>query len=152
MDNCSERNITIYVCTFTVHVEAANVLIKFPCQYFLEWKTQNGKKVAEGKARPVARNSQVEFNETLELTTEMVMDRASGRFLKKDTLLNLNLVSKARQDQVKLIGRVAIDLADIANRQDYQRARPHKLSYCSVDAELTFSACLEAKRETSMSP
>ena len=72
----------------------------------------------------------------------MVLDRATGKFLKKETLLNLNLISKARQDQVKLIGRVAIDLADIANRQEYQQSRPHKLSYCSVDAELTFSAVL----------
>jgi hypothetical protein len=82
----------------------------------------------------------------------MIFDSASGRFLRKETLLNLNLISKSRQDQVKLIGRVAIDLADIANQKDYQYAKAYKLSYCSVDAELTFSAALENKRLTNMNP
>jgi hypothetical protein len=59
MDSAPELNIAIYNCTFSAHVETANVLIKFPCQYFLEWKTANGKRVAEGKGRPIARNSLV---------------------------------------------------------------------------------------------
>jgi hypothetical protein len=82
----------------------------------------------------------------------MMLDLSSNAFLRKETLLNLNLISKARQDQVKLIGRVAIDLADLANRNDYARARPFKLSYCSVDAELTFSATMTSKRETTLTP
>lgn len=41
----------------------------------------------------------------------MVYDNPTKQFIKKDTVLNLNLISKARQDQVKLIGRVNIDLA-----------------------------------------
>jgi hypothetical protein len=46
MDGCCERDVAIFLCTFSLHVESANVLIKFPCQYFLEWKTANGKKAA----------------------------------------------------------------------------------------------------------
>ena len=31
----------------------------------------------------------------------------------------INLVSKSRPDQVKLVGRVKIDLADVANKNMY---------------------------------
>lgn len=34
-------------------------------------------------------------------------------------MLNLNLVSKTRQDQIKLVGRVTLDLAEIANKGAY---------------------------------
>jgi hypothetical protein len=47
----------------------------------------------------------------------MIYDNSTSKFFKKDTMLNLNLISKSRQDQVKLIGRVTIDLAEIANKQ-----------------------------------
>lgn len=47
--------------------------------------------------------------------TELIYDNSSKKFVKKETLLNLNLVSKSRQNQVKLVGRVTIDLAEIAN-------------------------------------
>ena len=64
----------------------------------------------------------------------MVYDNPTKQFIKKDTVLNLNLISKSRQDQVKLIGRVNIDLAEIANKQEYLCSKAYKLSYCSVDA------------------
>lgn len=60
-----EQDVSIFLCTFEVKVHKANVLIKFPCQYFLEWKTSNGKKIVEGIERPTANNTIVEFNETL---------------------------------------------------------------------------------------
>lgn len=90
--------------------------------------------MVEGKSRPTARNNFVEFNETLEMVTEMVYDNPTKQFIKKDTVLNLNLISKSRQDQVKLIGRVNIDLAEVANKQEYQCPKAYKLAYCSVDA------------------
>jgi len=41
----------------------------------------------------------------------MIFDNSTNRYFKKETMLNLNLISKSRQDQIKLIGRVTIDLA-----------------------------------------
>lgn len=49
----------------------------------------------------------------------MIFDNSTKQFLKKETLLNLNLISKSRQDQVKLVGRVTLDLAELANRNTY---------------------------------
>lgn len=80
----------------------------------------------------------------------MIFDNNAGKFFKKETVLNLNLISKSRQDQVKLIGRVTIDLAELANRQQSQQQRTHKLAYCSVDAELTFSANMKSKQLTNL--
>lgn len=146
-----QRDATVLLCTFQLTVQSANVLIKFPCNYFVEWKTGNGRKVVEGVGRPTAVQSVVHFGETLEMTTEMIRD-PSGRYFKKETQLNLNLVSRSRQDQVKLVGRVTLDLAELANANLHALPRTHRLAYCSVDADITFSALLKAQRPTSLAP
>jgi len=43
-----------------------------------------------------------------------------------------------------------IDLAEIANSQKYSTLTPLKLMYCSVDAEVTFSAKLTRAIESSL--
>lgn len=67
-------------------------------------------------------------------------------------MINLNLISKARQDQSKLVGRVAVDLSTIANSGQYNEAKSYKLAYCSVDGEIMFSAVMRSKRKTNMNP
>ena len=72
--------------------------------------------------------------------------------MNKETHLNLNLISKSRKDQMKLIGRVKMDLADLMSNDSYVKLKSYKLSYCSVDAELVLSAALTAKELTNMHP
>jgi hypothetical protein len=59
----------------------------------------------------------------------------------------INLVSKSRPDQVKLVGRLNIDLADMANSNSsmYSQYGTYKLTYCSVNADVTFLAQLTNK-------
>jgi uncharacterized membrane protein YobD (UPF0266 family) len=72
----------------------------------------------------------------------MLYDNSTKQFYKKETLLTINLVSKSRPDQVKLVGRVNIDLSQIANNSVslYSEFAPYKLTYCSVNADITFKA------------
>lgn len=45
----------------------------------------------------------------------MLYDNNLKKFFKKETHLIINLVSKSRPDQVKLVGRVSVDLSELAN-------------------------------------
>lgn len=58
----------------------------------------------------------------------------------------LNLISKKRPDQHKLVGRITVDLADIINEDKYFYAKSYKLDYCSVNGSLYFSAKLTEKK------
>ena len=127
------------------------MLIKFPCTYFLEWKTNNNQQLSEGRVRPSAVNSRITFQETLTLQTEMLFDNNKQQFFKKDTLLNVNLVSKARPDQIKLVGRVALDLSKVANQDAFSTLDTHPLSYCSVQGQITFSVAMKASKLTNKS-
>jgi len=50
----------------------------------------------------------------------------------------MNLISNSRPDQVKLVGRILIDLSEAANKTNYQDIMTNKLMYCSVEADLSF--------------
>ena len=60
-------------------------------------------------------------------------------------MLNLNLISKSRPDQVKLVGRVTIDLADASNYNTYANEKNFKLMYCAIDASISFKVALTNK-------
>lgn len=75
----------------------------------------------------------------------MIYNKKTKQFAKKETHLNLNLISKSRKDQIKLIGRIQIDLADLIDNHSYSQLNNYKLSYCSVDAEIVLSAALTSK-------
>lgn len=49
----------------------------------------------------------------------MIFNNKSTEYTKKETLVELYLVSKSRPDQNKLVGRVTIDLAKIINVDMY---------------------------------
>ena len=59
--------------------------------------------------------------------------------------MHLNLISNSRPDQIKLVGRVPVDLAEAANCEKYAQPSTHKLLYCSVQADITFSIVLSRK-------
>jgi hypothetical protein len=52
-----DKDISVYNCTFQLHVLKANILIKFPCTYVIEWQTSNGKKLATSNKTPSSSNS-----------------------------------------------------------------------------------------------
>lgn len=64
----------------------------------------------------------------------------------------VNLISKRRPDQQKLVGRITIDLAQIANSTGYRSLQEHQLEYCSVDAFIVFKGKLFGKKLSSTSP
>lgn len=41
----------------------------------------------------------------------MLYDNSEKYFYKKETIVMINLISKSRPDQVKLVGRITIDLS-----------------------------------------
>lgn len=53
------------------------------------------------------------------MKTEIGYDKSRKCFLKKETQVQLNLTSKNKSDQPKLVGRVAVDLASILNEGVY---------------------------------
>lgn len=62
----------------------------------------------------------------------------------------MNLISNSRPDQAKLVGRIALDLSDIANANTYFDLRTVKLMYCSVEADLTFRVSMVRSIESNM--
>ena len=49
----------------------------------------------------------------------MILNHKTSEYSKKETLIELYLVSKSRPDQNKLVGRVNIDLSKIVNFDMY---------------------------------
>ena len=60
-----DQDVSVYQCCFETYIDKATVLIKFPCIFFLEWKTANSKKLVEGQTHSSAGNNEVDFQETL---------------------------------------------------------------------------------------
>lgn len=57
----------VYNCAFEIHVDSATMSIKFPCSYYLECRSTNGKIVmTTSKGNVPAINSLVKFDEVLQ--------------------------------------------------------------------------------------
>lgn len=109
--------------------------MKFPCSYFVEWRTINSKATARTTRHP-PRDNQVTFEETISLQLEMLYDHAKLEFLRRETIVELYLVSKSRPDQNKLVGRVSIDLGKVVNVGMYEEPTEFRLNFCSVEGSL----------------
>ena len=90
------------------------------------------------------------FDEKIYLTTEVLYDNKKMEFLKKDTVVELYLVSKSRPDQNKLVGRVTIDLAKVLNVEMYAEPTEFKLNFCSVEGCLTLQFFALEQKLTSL--
>ena len=106
-------------CTFQAHFTTAKVNIRFPSVFFMEWKEVHGRNAVAMTGRPRADKTLITFEEELSWGTEMLFHPQQQRWLKKEALLHLNLISSSRPDQVKLVGRVLLDLAEIIERNPY---------------------------------
>ena len=62
----------------------------------------------------------------------MIYNHNTMEYSKKETVMELFLVSKSRPDQNKLVGRVTIDLAKVINVSMYEEPTEFKLNFCSV--------------------
>lgn len=78
----------------------------------------------------------------------MIFDKAKKIFVKKDSQVQLNLVSKHRPDESKLVGRVTIDLAVLLNSHPYANPTEFPLQFCSCNATLVASFKIIEKVET----
>ena len=134
----SENEVSVHLCTFQANFQKAKVNLRFPSLFFVEWKAINNKNSVCTIGRKKAVNSLIELDEDLTFSTEMIYHRIQKQYLKKQSLIHLNLISNSRPDQIKLVGRVIIDLAQVANKNNFADVTTLKLMYCSVDAELTF--------------
>lgn len=85
------------------------------------------------------------------MRTEVAYDRNKRLFLKKETQVQLNLTSKSRADQSKLVGRVTIDLALLLNENSYTEATDFPLQFCSVNASLLMAFKIVEKVESEVS-
>jgi hypothetical protein len=62
----------------------------------------------------------------------MLFDHGKLEFLRRETIVELFLVSKSRPDQNKLVGRVNIDLGKVANVGMYAEPTEFRLNFCSI--------------------
>jgi hypothetical protein len=109
--------------------------MKFPCTYFVEWRTINSKSTARTERHAPNENT-VHFEERVSLQVEMLFDHSNLEFLRRETIVELFLVSKSRPDQNKLVGRVNIDLGKVANVGMYEEPTEFKLNFCSIEGSL----------------
>lgn len=66
----------------------------------------------------------------------MLFDHGKLEFLRRETIVELFLVSKSRPDQNKLVGRVNIDLGKVVNVGMYAQPTEFRLNFCSVEGSL----------------
>lgn len=128
----------VHDCIFQGNFIKAKLNLRFPCSFFIEWRSLNGKQLILSANKYKAKNGIVEFNDTLSFSTEMLWDKREKTYLKKDSIVKVNLVSASRPDQIKLVGQLNFDLAEASNSVNKQIEGSRKLAYCSVDAELMF--------------
>ena len=52
----------VHNCAFEIYINSASMIIKFPCSYFIEWRSMNGKiLIATSQEVKNASDSVVEF-------------------------------------------------------------------------------------------
>lgn len=116
--NLAHSDKSVYQVAVELNILSATTTVRFPCLFSVQWKTNNQKvNIETGKYGP--QGSKTEFNQKLVMKTEIGYDKSRKCFLKKETQVQLNLTSKNKSDQPKLVGRVAVDLASILNEGVY---------------------------------
>jgi hypothetical protein len=73
----------VHLCTFEGYFQRAKVNLRFPSLFFVEWKSMNAKNSVGMIGRKRAVNSQIDLDETLAFTTEMIYHKGQGKYLKK---------------------------------------------------------------------
>lgn len=116
--NLTQQDKSAYSVAIQLAVRSATSAVRFTCLFSVQWRTNN-QKVSVETAKYSPQAGKADFNEDLIMRTEIAFDRTKRIFLKKETQVQLNLISKSRPDQSKLVGRVTIDLATLLNEGLY---------------------------------
>ena len=66
------EQLEVHTCTFLAHFHTAHITLRFPCLFFVEWRSKNGcdSTAMINRRKPV--NSVVNLDETLTLTTNLL--------------------------------------------------------------------------------
>lgn len=107
----SGRKLEVRECSFMLEVTEGIASVRFPCSFFFELKTTNGKHHVASNNRVKANNGVIAFQETVVLNVLMVYDLKQGRYKKKEAALLVSLLSNSRPNDPKLVGRVTLDLS-----------------------------------------
>lgn len=62
MFDFNDPNILVQMCKFEAYIEKAHIVIKFPCSYFVEWKTINNRYTVSTQHRIRTSNDEAIFN------------------------------------------------------------------------------------------
>lgn len=111
----SGRKLEIRECNFQLDVTEGIASVRFPCSFFFELKTANGKHHVASNHRVKANKGTIAFQETVVLNVLMVYDLKQEKYKKKEAVILVSLLSNSRPNDPKLVGRVTLDLSEVAN-------------------------------------
>lgn len=146
----SSKKIEIRECSFLLEVTEAFANVRFPCTFFFELKTANGKHHVASSNRVKANNGTIPFQETVTLNVLMAYDLKQEKYKKKEATILVSLLSNSRPNDPKLVGRVTLDLSEVSNLTYPQSLTNHSLEYCSVKGSITFKIAMISHRTTTM--
>ena len=72
MFDYNDPSIEVEMCRFEAEISKAHVVIKFPCSYFVEWRTINNRYSIVTKTQAKTGKNEAVFKEKLSFHTEMV--------------------------------------------------------------------------------
>lgn len=90
----------------------------------VEWKIGSGRKSVTSKNKVQIKNGVAQFNERFIIETEILFDEVKQKFLKRDSLLQLNLTTANKPDP-KLVGRINVDLSEVINSKSFNFMEAH---------------------------
>lgn len=67
MKYIKENETQVYNCTFELEVFELRILLRFPCKFFVEWKTNSGNKQTKTQGFVENIDGKVVFNQKLTL-------------------------------------------------------------------------------------
>ena len=113
MKYLKENEAKVYNCTFELELYELRIFLRFPCKFFVEWKTTSGNKQTKTQGFGENVDGKVLFNQKLTLEAEMLHDTAKNAWIRKDSIINVYLVTKSKPNFNQLAGRINIDLSAV---------------------------------------
>ena len=117
------RHQQVRQCTFHLNVIHGTGNIRFPCLFFVVWQTANGKDVSTPSQKVKKHGHLIPFDDNLILTTHLLYDTLTDSYKRKEANVLVNLISNSRPNEPKLVGRVTINLADLALGSRYSEVQ-----------------------------
>ena len=77
------RKLEVRECIFEIEVTEGTANIRFPCSFYFEWKTANGKHSVVSQHKVKVKNGLLPFNDSVQLTVLMIYDARIEQYKKK---------------------------------------------------------------------